>query len=182
MLRISREIDERAKGAFDERQKEAVLRERLRQIRKELGEGNDESAEIAELKESLAKAGMPPEIQEHVRNQIARLERMGETSAEYSMTRSYLEWLLALPWSKLDKEEIDIEKARQGSGRGSFRPRTIKRRIIEFLAVRKLNPEGHSPILCFVGSARRRQDIAWAVDRARAGTEVRARRSGRRAR
>jgi ATP-dependent Lon protease len=151
VLRISRDIDERAKGAFDERQKEAVLRERLHQIRKELGEDTGVSAEIAELKESLAKAGMPSDTEEHVRNQIARLERMGESSAEYSMTRSYLEWLLALPWSKLDKEEIDIDKARKILDEDHFGLETIKRRIIEFLAVRKLNPEGHSPILCFVG-------------------------------
>jgi len=151
VLRISREIDERAKDAFDERQKEAVLRERLRQIRKELGEDEGESAELVELKEALAKAGMPSEVEEHVRNQIARLERMGEASAEYSMTRTYLEWLLSLPWSKLDKEEIDIDKARRILDEDHFGLETIKRRIIEFLAVRKLNPEGHSPILCFVG-------------------------------
>jgi ATP-dependent Lon protease len=151
VLRISREIDERAKGAFDERQKEAVLRERLRQIRKELGEDEEESAELVELKEALAKAGMPAEVEEHVRNQIARLERMGEASAEYSMTRTYLEWLLSLPWSKLDTEEIDIDKARRTLDEDHFGLETIKRRIIEFLAVRKLNPEGHSPILCFVG-------------------------------
>jgi ATP-dependent Lon protease len=151
VLRISREIDERAKEAFDERQKEAVLRERLRQIRKELGEDKDEASEIAELQEALVKAGMPAEAEEHVRNQIARLERMGEASAEYSMTRTYLEWLLSLPWSKLDKEEIDIDKARRILDEDHFGLETIKRRIIEFLAVRKLNPEGHSPILCFVG-------------------------------
>ena len=151
VLRISREIDERAKEAFDERQKEAVLRERLRQIRKELGEDEAGSAEVAELKERLEKAGMPAEAEEHVRSQIARLERMGEASAEYSMTLTYLEWLLSLPWSKLDKEEIDIEKARRILDEDHFGLETIKRRIIEFLAVRKLNPEGHSPILCFVG-------------------------------
>jgi ATP-dependent Lon protease len=151
VLRISRQIDERAKEAFDDRQKEAVLRERLRQIRKELGEDEEEAAEVVELKEALAKAGMPAEVEEHVRNQIARLERMGEASAEYSMTRTYLEWLLSLPWSKLDKEEIDIDKARRILDEDHFGLETIKRRIIEFLAVRKLNPEGHSPILCFVG-------------------------------
>ena len=151
VLRISRQIDERAKEAFDDRQKEAVLRERLRQIRKELGEDEEEAAEVVELKEALAKAGMPAEVEEHVRNQISRLERMGEASAEYSMTRTYLEWLLSLPWSKLDKEEIDIDKARRILDEDHFGLETIKRRIIEFLAVRKLNPEGHSPILCFVG-------------------------------
>jgi len=151
VMRISRQIDERTKGAFDERQKHAVLRERLRQIRKELGEDDDESSEIAELKAALIKAAMPAEIEEHVRAQIGRLERMGEASAEYSMTRSYLEWLLALPWSTLDKEEIDIDKARRILDEDHFGLETIKRRIVEFLAVRKLNPEGHSPILCFVG-------------------------------
>jgi len=151
VLRISREIDERTKGAFDERQKQAVLRERLHQIRKQLGEDEEESSDIAELKAALVKAGMPGEIEEHVRAQIARLERMGEASAEYSMTRTYLEWLLALPWSKLNKEEIDIDKARRILDEDHFGLDNIKRRIIEFLAVRKLNPEGHSPILCFVG-------------------------------
>jgi ATP-dependent Lon protease len=151
VLRITREIDERTKGAFDERQKQAVLRERLHQIRKQLGEDEEESSDIAELKAALAKAGMPAEIEEHVRAQIARLERMGEASAEYSMTRTYLEWLLALPWSKLNKEEIDIDKARRILDEDHFGLDNIKRRIIEFLAVRKLNPEGHSPILCFVG-------------------------------
>ena len=102
VLRISHEIDERTKAAFDERQKEAVLRERLRQIRKELGEDED-GGEIAELRTALAEAGMPSEVEEHVRAQIGRLERVGEGSPEYSMTRSYLEWMLALPWSKLDQ-------------------------------------------------------------------------------
>jgi ATP-dependent Lon protease len=151
VIRISHQIDERTKEAFGERQKQAVLRERLRQIRKELGEDEEESSEIAGLKAELAKAAMPAEVEEHARTQIARLERMGEASAEYSMARSYIEWLLALPWSKLDKEQIDIDKARRILDEDHFGLETIKRRIIEFLAVRKLNPEGHSPILCFVG-------------------------------
>ena len=149
---FARDQHERTKGAaFDERQKQAVLRERMNQIRKQLGEDDEESSDIAGLKTELAKAGMPPDIEEHVKAQIARLERTGEASAEYSMTRSYLEWLLAAPWSKLDKEEIDIEKARKVLDEDHFGLDPIKRRIVEFLAVRKLNPEGHSPILCFVG-------------------------------
>jgi len=151
VIRISHDIDERTKGAFDERQKQAVLRERMNQIRKQLGEDDEGSSEIAGLKAELAKAGMPADIEDHVKTQIARLERMGDSSAEYSMTRSYLEWLLALPWSKLDKEQIDIEKARLILDEDHYGLETIKRRIVEFLAVRKLNPEGHSPILCFVG-------------------------------
>lgn len=151
VLRISRQIDEKTRAAFDERQKEAVLRERLRQIRKELGEDEEGGGEPARLREALANAGMPPDVEEHVRVQISRLERMGDGSAEYSMTLSYLEWMLALPWSKSDQEQIDIERARRILDEDHFGLDTIKRRIIEFLAVRKLNPEGHSPILCFVG-------------------------------
>jgi ATP-dependent Lon protease len=151
VLRISHEIDERTKAAFDERQKEAVLRERLRQIRKELGEDEEGGGDIAELRTALAEAGMPSEVEEHVRAQIGRLERVGEGSPEYSMTRSWLEWMLALPWSKLDHEGIDIDRARRILDEDHFGLEPIKRRIVEFLAVRKLNPEGHSPILCFVG-------------------------------
>ena len=151
VLRISREIDDRTRAAFDERQKEAVLRERLRQIRKELGEDEEGSDEIAQLRTQLGKAGMPADIEEHVRGQIARLERMGESSAEYSMIRSYLDWMLALPWAHVDSEQIDIERARRILDEDHFGLENVKRRIIEFLAVRKLNPEGHSPILCFVG-------------------------------
>jgi len=151
VLRISHQIEERTRAAFDERQKEAVLRERMRQIRKELGEGGDGDDEIEQLKTQLAKAGMPDETAEHARAQIGRLERMGEASAEYSMTRSYLDWMLSLPWSKLDQEQIDIEGARRILDEDHFGLENIKRRIIEYLAVRKLNPHGHSPILCFVG-------------------------------
>ncbi|HJT09087.1 MAG TPA: LON peptidase substrate-binding domain-containing protein, partial [Stellaceae bacterium] len=143
VLRISHEIEERTKAAFDERQKEAVLRERMRQIRKELGEDEEGGGDIAELRTALAEAGMPSEVEEHVRGQIARLERMGEGSAEHSMTRSWLEWILAVPWSKLDHEEIDIDRARRILDEDHFGLEPIKRRIIEFLAVRKLNPEGH---------------------------------------
>ena len=151
VLRISHEIDERTKAAFDERQKEAVLRERMRQIRKELGEDDEGGSEIAELRKTLAEAGMPSEVEEHVRAQIGRLERTGEGSPEYSMTRSWLEWMLSLPWAKLDHEGIDIDRARRILDEDHFGLEPVKRRIIEFLAVRKLNPEGHSPILCFVG-------------------------------
>jgi ATP-dependent Lon protease len=151
VLRISRQIDERTRAAFDERQKEAVLRERLRQIRKELGEDEEGNDDISQLRAALEKAGMPSEIEEHVRGQIARMERMGEASAEYSMIRSYVDWMLALPWARLDNEQLDIERARQILDEDHFGLENIKRRIIEFLAVRKLNPEGHSPILCFVG-------------------------------
>jgi ATP-dependent Lon protease len=151
VLKVSRQIDEKTREAFDERQKEAVLRERLHQIQKELGESDDSKSELAELKKAIKDAAMPPEAEEQAQREINRLERMPEQAAEYSMTRTYLEWLLAMPWSKIDPEQVDIEQARKILDEDHYGLAKVKRRILEFLAVRKLNPEGRSPILCFVG-------------------------------
>jgi ATP-dependent Lon protease len=151
VLKVSRQIDERTREAFDERQKEAVLRERLHQIQKELGDTDSSSAELEDLKKAVKDAGMPSEVEEQVQRELKRLERMPDSSAEYSMTRSYLDWLLAMPWSKLDPEQVDIEQARRILDEDHYGLEKVKRRILEFLAVRKLNPEGRSPILCFVG-------------------------------
>ena len=151
VLKVSRQIDERTREAFDERQKEAVLRERLRQIQKELGDTDTSGAEIEELKKAIEEAGMPPEALEQAQRELARLARMPEQAAEYSMTRTYLDWLIAMPWSKTDPEQLDIERARAILDDDHYGLEKVKRRILEFLAVRKLNPQGRSPILCFVG-------------------------------
>jgi ATP-dependent Lon protease len=151
VLKVSRQIDERTREAFDERQKEAVLRERLHQIQKELGEGGKTGAEAEDLKKAIAEAKMPQEAEEQALRELARLERMPEGAAEYSMTRNYLDWLIAMPWAKLDPEQLDIERARKILDDDHYGLEKVKRRILEFLAVRKLNPEGRSPILCFVG-------------------------------
>ena len=94
---------------------------------------------------------MPAEVEEHTRKELKRLERMSEASPEYGMVRTYLDWLVALPWSKADAEDIDIERARRVLDEDHYGLEKVKRRILEYLAVRKLNPEGRSPILCFVG-------------------------------
>jgi ATP-dependent Lon protease len=151
VLKVSRQIDERTREAFDGRQKEAVLRERLRQIQKELGETDSPGAELEELKKAVKDAAMPPEAEEQALRELARLERMPDGAAEYSMTRTYLDWLIAMPWSKTDDEELDIDRARAILDEDHYGLEKVKRRILEFLAVRKLNPRGRSPILCFVG-------------------------------
>ncbi len=151
VLKVSRQIDERTREAFDDRQKEAVLRERLRQIQKELGDTDTGTAELSELKQAVKDAGMPPDVLEQAQRELARLERMSDAAAEYSMVRTYLDWLIAMPWARLDPEEVHIERARAILDEDHYGLEKVKRRILEFLAVRKLNPQGRSPILCFVG-------------------------------
>jgi ATP-dependent Lon protease len=151
VLRLSKQIGEQTQESLAGRQREHILREQLRQIQKELGDGEDGQAEIAELREAIAKAGMPEEAENQALKELKRLERMPEASAEHGMVRSYLDWLIELPWSKLSDEQIDIAEARRILDEDHYGLPKIKQRILEYLAVRKLKPEGKSPILCFVG-------------------------------
>ncbi|HEX5787645.1 MAG TPA: endopeptidase La [Woeseiaceae bacterium] len=150
VLKLSHEISEQTQEKIDDRQREYVLREQLRTIRQQLGE-EDEGAEIEELGKAIEAAGMPKEVDEHARKELKRLSNMPEAAAEHSMVRTYLDWLTSLPWSKVDEEQIDIAKAREILDEDHYGLDKIKRRILEYLAVRKLNAEGRSPILCFVG-------------------------------
>ena len=152
VLRLSRQIHDRTKETMDERQREFLLREQLKTIQKELGEGEDAKAqEIAELRRKVDEAGMPEEVEAHAKRELARLERMPEQAGEYSMARTYLEWLIELPWKAEDEAPIDIAEARRVLDEDHYGLQKIKRRILEFLAIHKLNPNGRSPILCFVG-------------------------------
>src|SRR5207237_10203227 len=114
-------------------------------------EGDEKSVELAELRAEIEKAKMPKEADEQAKKELRRLERMPEASGEYAMIRTYLDWLIELPWSKLSPDAIDIPEARRILDEDHYGLPKIKRRILEYLAVRKLNPEGKSPILCFVG-------------------------------
>jgi ATP-dependent Lon protease len=151
VMKLQRQIEEQTRGAIDERQREILLREQMKQIQKELGEDAGLSEEMKELGEAIDKAGMPEEAQEQARQALKRLERMPDTGPEYSMLRAWLDWMIQVPWSKLDEEAIDIANARRVLDEDHYGLDKIKKRILEFLAVRKLNPEGRSPILCFVG-------------------------------
>jgi ATP-dependent Lon protease len=150
VLKLSREIGEQTQGKLNERQREYVLREQLKTIKKELGEDETQS-ELEELKQAIADAGMPEEVEKQASKELRRLEGMPEASTEHSMVRTYLDWLVALPWSKSDVENIDIAKAREILDTDHYGLEKVKRRILEYLAVRKLNASGRSPILCFVG-------------------------------
>src|SRR5665809_157710 len=151
VLKLSKQIGEQTQESLSGRQREHILREQLRQIQKELGEGEDGQADIAELRETIEKAGMPEEAEKQARKELKRLERMPEASAEHGMIRTYLDWLIELPWSKLSEERIDIAEARRILDEDHYGLPKVKQRILEVLAVRKLKPEGKSPILCFVG-------------------------------
>ena len=151
VLRLSKQIGEQTQETLSGRQREHILREQLRQIQKELGEGEDGQAEIAELREAIAKAGMSEEAEKQALKELKRLERMPEASAEHGMVRSYLDWLIELPWSKVSDDRIDIAEARRILDEDHYGLPKIKQRILEYLAVRKLKPDGKSPILCFVG-------------------------------
>ena len=151
VLRLSKEIGDKTKKEFDERQREHVLREQLRQIQKELGDEGDTAAETEELKKAIDGAGFPEDVLKQVKKEFKRLARMGEGSGEASMLRTWLEWMTELPWTLSVPKEIDIQEARTVLDEDHFGLEKVKRRILEYLAVRKLNPEGKSPILCFVG-------------------------------
>jgi ATP-dependent Lon protease len=151
VLQLSREIGEKTRAQFDERQREHVLREQLRQIQKELGEGDDTAAEVEELKNAIETAGMPEDVLSNARKELKRLQRMSEGGGEYAMLRTYLEWLTELPWKQEPQPPIDIAEARRILDEDHFGLDKIKRRILEYLAVRKLNPQGKSPVLCFAG-------------------------------
>ncbi len=151
VLRLSHDIGKRTRETMEGRQREFLLREQLRTIQRELGEGDDKGEETASLAEAIAKAKMPEEVEKHARKELARLERMSDQSGKSSMVRTYLEWLSELPWSVESGKDIDIAKARAVLEADHHGLEKIKRRIIEYLAVRKLNPAGKAPILCFVG-------------------------------
>ncbi|MDA1118228.1 MAG: endopeptidase La, partial [Proteobacteria bacterium] len=151
VLRLSKEIGDKTKKEFDERQREHVLREQMRQIQKELGDGEDTAAELDELKQALEDAGMPEETLKAANKEFKRLSRMGESSGEASMLRTWLELMAELPWKSEPQKAMDIAEARKVLDEDHYGLEKVKRRILEYLAVRKLNPEGKSPILCFVG-------------------------------
>src|SRR5215510_6698381 len=152
VLRLTAEIGKQTKASLDERQREVLLREQMAAIQRQLGEGEEgKAAEIAELEKAIAAASMPPEVEDQARKELRRLQRMPEAAGEYGMVRTYLDWLVELPWRLPEESPIDIAEARRILDEDHFGLEKIKRRIIEYLAVRKLAPHGKAPILCFVG-------------------------------
>jgi ATP-dependent Lon protease len=170
VLRLSAEISQQTKAVFDERQREAVLREQMATIQRQLGEGDGKAREVAELTEAITKAQMPPEADAQARKELRRFERTSDASGESGMIRTYLDWLTELPWTTPAEKAIDIAEARKILDEDHFGLEKIKQRIVEYLAIRKLAPQGKAPILCFagppgVGKTSLGQSIARALGR-----------------
>ncbi len=151
VMRLSQDINKQTQDRMSEHQRKAMLREQMRSIQRELGEDDSVAEEAERLREALDKAKLPEDAAEQTTRELKRLERMSESSAEYSMVRTYLELMAELPWAELSTDAINIKESRAILDEDHYGLDKIKRRILEHLAVHKLNPEGKAPILCFVG-------------------------------
>lgn len=144
-------IQNQAKEELTKTQRDYFLREQLKQIQQELGEGDERMEEINELRKQIAKAKMPPEVKQEAEKQLRRLEQMHPESSESSLVRTYLDWLVELPWSRRTKDNLNLRKAREVLDEDHYDLEKVKERILEYLAVNKLRRKIRGPILCFVG-------------------------------
>src|SRR5881296_30281 len=151
VLELRSKIQNQVHEEVGKSQREYFLREQLRAIQRELGEADDTQREIEELRQKIEAAGMTEEAKKEAERELGRLGRMSPAAAEYTVTRTYLDWLVTLPWNVLTTEKIDIIKAREVLDRDHYDLEKIKERILEYLAVLELRPQGKAPILCFVG-------------------------------
>ncbi|MCT4626817.1 endopeptidase La [Halodesulfovibrio sp.] len=148
---VQARIQSMAREGMDKAQRDYYLREQLKAIRTELGEGEGAEEEAEELAEALNKAGLPKDVRKEASKQLRRLTGMHPESSEASVVRSYLEWLSELPWKKLSRDRLDILKAQEILDEDHYGLEKVKDRILEYLSVRKLNPKSKGPILCFAG-------------------------------
>jgi ATP-dependent Lon protease len=151
ILEIGNKIQTQVKGDMDKRQREYYLREQLKAIKEELGEKDDTALEVEELRTKIQEKNLPEEAKKEAERELDRLARMHPSSSEYTVASTYLDWLTALPWNDATEDVLDIAKARKVLDDDHYGLENPKKRIIEYLAVRKLNPESKSPILCLVG-------------------------------
>ncbi len=151
VLELRTKIQSEVQDQVQQSQREYFLREQMKAIQKELGEGDENQRETEDLKKKIEAAGMPDEIKAEALRELQRLSRMSPAAADYSVTRNYIEWLTVLPWSQSTAGEINLEKAAVVLNQDHYDLEKVKDRILDFLAVRRLNPAMKGPILCFVG-------------------------------
>jgi ATP-dependent Lon protease len=151
VIQLGSKIQSQVQSEINKGQREYYLREQLKAIQQELGEADDQQAETNELRERIEAANLPEHGRRQADRELGRLERLPPAAAEYGVIRTYLEWLVELPWSVTSDDNLDIAHAREVLDADHYDLDKVKDRILEYLAVRKLNPESHGPILCFVG-------------------------------
>jgi ATP-dependent Lon protease len=151
ILELGNKIQSQVKGDMDKRQKEYYLREQLKAIKEELGEKDEATVEIEDYRVKIEEKNLPEEARKEAERELDRLARMHPSSAEYTVASTYLDWLTALPWHESTEDNLDITKARKILDQDHFGLIKAKKRILEYLAVRKLAPESKGPILCFAG-------------------------------
>ena len=151
VLEMQNQISKAVETKLTKEQREMMLRQQMREIQSQLGESSPEQAEVAELRRRMAEASLPELVHKEIDRELERLERMSANSPDYQNSRSYVDLVLDLPWEKTTEDNLDLQRARQILDEDHFDLKEVKDRIIEHLAVMKLNPEAKAPILCFVG-------------------------------
>jgi ATP-dependent Lon protease len=151
LLEVQQRIQSQAREGMDKTHREYYLREQMKAIQKELGETDDRGQELQELEQKIKKAKMPAEVESEAKAQLGRLSRMHPDAAEASVIRTYLDWLIELPWSRQTKDKLSIKQASKILDEDHYNLEKVKERILEYLAVRKLKKKMKGPILCFVG-------------------------------
>jgi ATP-dependent Lon protease len=151
VLELGSKIQSQVQSEVGKNQRDYFLREQMKAIQKELGEGDDQTKEIEELAERIEAAGMPEGVKKEAVRELDRLSKMPVAAAEYTVSRTYVDWLVALPWAKRTEEVIDLPRTKTVLDADHSGLEKVKDRILEYLAVRKLNPEVKGPILCFAG-------------------------------
>jgi ATP-dependent Lon protease len=151
VLELGSKIQSQVQSEVGKNQRDYFLREQMKAIQKELGEGDDQTREIEELAEKIQASGMPDNVSKEALRELDRLSKMPVAAAEYTVSRTYLDWLVALPWAKRTDEIIDLPRTKSVLDTDHSGLEKVKDRILEYLAVRKLNPSVKGPILCFVG-------------------------------
>ena len=151
ILKLSNKIDSAVKGEMSKTQREYYLRQQLKAIKEELGEMGEDEEELDELAERIKKAQLPPDVEKVANKEMNRLKTIPAASSEYTVARTYLDWIADLPWSKMTEDNLDIENARKQLDADHFGIQKVKKRILEYLAVRKLKNDMRGPILCLVG-------------------------------
>ena len=151
ILELGSKIQSEIKGEFDKAQRQYYLREQLKAIQRELGEVDEQTMEIDELRKSIEEAQLPPEALKEAERELDRLSKMPPQAAEYSVAKTYLDWVTSLPWTKGTEESVDVKRAAEILDEDHYDLEKVKERILEYLAVRKLKQDMKGPILCFVG-------------------------------